>query len=952
MTLKFDDSSRWFTRILLVGVLLGAAARSAPAALTDGLVAHWPMETISGGVTPDEALDNHLSVVGTPAGVAGQFGNAFLLDGASTYFTNYHGTEPTATGLPIYRAGGYTVAMWVKGAPQTIRYLYSEGSTTSGSPLFILQTGQAAANNAKLDVIIRTDAGGGGTPVNHRVSVTDVFDDTWHHIAWVDVDGAASLYVDGVLDEADFNYAPVEPFTFNTTAVGTLARADVSTGAIFNGAIDEVAVWNRALTEEEINQVRTAGIPITSEVFPPAVTSGLEDVTVRTGDWHFFRPQFSGTRPFAIQWFLNGAAIPDATNETYRVFNLTTNNTGDFYSLTASNSAGGITTTNATITVLADPAPAVRDGLVNYWPLNEILQEGEILLSRDLYSGNDMVLLNFLDPSDVAPGQFGNALFFDFVSKYAYRTNGSPIYNNTNYSVSLWVKAPFETQNDRRVFSEGSSVDADPLFTLGTDAAGTSPSVRVFIRNDVGANAAVTGRSSTRAVFDDEWHHVVWTDANGDGKLYVDGVLDETDYGYTRTSLSLDITSLGAVLRAGAGNFYFGALDEVAAWNRVLSWTEIQEIRTEGIPAPLAAIPPAITAQPTSRTNGVFAGDTVSIPVQYSGTLPLTFQWHRNGEVIASAQNPSAGTETLVLMNVQPADSGDFFVIITNVAGAVTSSVARLEVTPHTPPASGEVLKLDVGLTTAPNAQPGFTEFNLGMNGTNFNGVGVTFSGIGGAGLADRNRVTGAVIANNPPDMTQAQIYNDFIFANSTTDGTGLRIRIHRLAPNTPHELTLWSYDPQSAGGRVSDWSETSSGTPIAIQTEYTFDGSVQPVNDFEYTMTATLTSSPEGELVIEGIRNGGTSVAAFVNALRLVANPGAPTLSITRAELVNERLRVTVPAPAEGQSISFEQTAEIADGSWMPAADAAVVENNDTIVVFEFPVTAPRLFYRAVATP
>ena len=66
------------------------------------------------------------------------------------------------------------------------------------------------------------------------------------------------------------------------------------------------------------------------------------------------------------------------------------------------------------------------------------------------------------------------------------------IYNNLDHSVSFWVKAPVDTenaQNDRRVFSEGSTADNDPLFTLGTAGSGTSQSLAVFIRGDAGGRA-------------------------------------------------------------------------------------------------------------------------------------------------------------------------------------------------------------------------------------------------------------------------------------------------------------------------------------------------------------------------------------------------------------------------------------------------------------------------------
>ena len=214
----------------------------------------------------------------------------------------------------------------------------------------------------------------------------------------------------------------------------------------------------------------------------PSLVTDLQDASRRVGDWQLFSVELEGTRPFNFQWSRNGAPIPDATNQTLRVSNLTTANNNEVYSLTVTNSAGPVTTRTATLSVAGDPVANVPSGLINYWPLDDITQEDSLLTSPDLYSGNDMVLVNFVDPNDKVAGQFGNALQFDFVTKYTYRTNGSPIYNNLNHSVSFWVKAPFDTQNDRRVFSEGSTADNDPLFTLGTAGSGTSPSLAVFIR--------------------------------------------------------------------------------------------------------------------------------------------------------------------------------------------------------------------------------------------------------------------------------------------------------------------------------------------------------------------------------------------------------------------------------------------------------------------------------------
>jgi rhamnogalacturonyl hydrolase YesR len=84
-------------------------------------------------------------------------------------------------------------------------------------------------------------------------------------------------------------------------------------------------------------------------------------------------------------------------------------------------------------------------------------------------------------------------------------------------------------------------------------------------------------------------------------------------------------------------------------------------------------VPPAITTQPQSLT--VTQGQNATFAVAASGSAPLSYQWRLNGSSIGNATNAS-----LTLSNVQISAAGNYSVVITNMAGAITSSVVTLTV--------------------------------------------------------------------------------------------------------------------------------------------------------------------------------------------------------------------------------------------------------------------------------
>jgi uncharacterized repeat protein (TIGR01451 family) len=85
--------------------------------------------------------------------------------------------------------------------------------------------------------------------------------------------------------------------------------------------------------------------------------------------------------------------------------------------------------------------------------------------------------------------------------------------------------------------------------------------------------------------------------------------------------------------------------------------------------------PPIFMVQPSDQT--VIAGTNASFTVTATGTTPLVYQWVFDGTNLAGAT-----ADTLLLTNVQPSQGGSYAVVITNVVGSLTSSVANLTVLP------------------------------------------------------------------------------------------------------------------------------------------------------------------------------------------------------------------------------------------------------------------------------
>jgi hypothetical protein len=249
------------------------------------LISYWPLDTILAGTkTPDlvSGYDMTLTRMGPTNQVAGKWGNAFIFDNAGQ--TLLERLDNPGEDLPIFNKSNFTVSVWVNGGQQTDHRVFSEGATANNNPLFNIGTHNTGAD-ASVDSYIRNNSG--AVNGDHRHTTAMAYDGTWHHIAYVHRDVGngqmrAFMYVDGVQDPVVLG--PIRPLTANTTSIGGIRRGSAS--AWFTGMIDEVAVWDRSLSPEEITLLQVTSITNPpSRLQPLTINSFKADVAaVASGD--------------------------------------------------------------------------------------------------------------------------------------------------------------------------------------------------------------------------------------------------------------------------------------------------------------------------------------------------------------------------------------------------------------------------------------------------------------------------------------------------------------------------------------------------------------------------------------------------------------------------------------------------------------------------------------------
>jgi alpha-tubulin suppressor-like RCC1 family protein/Zn-dependent metalloprotease len=416
----------------------------------------------------------------------------------------------------------------------------------------------------------------------------------------------------------------------------------------------------------------------------------------------------AGVQPVGYQWQFNGVNLSGATNDTLTLTNLQFSQAGA-YRLVAGNSYGVVSSKPAKL-VVTIPLGEALDATNRVWTTSgNAPWYGQTNTTHDgvdaARSGDIGNIQETILQTTLVTNWSGRCIFWWKVSSEEYfdtlefRVNGVA---QTNISGEVdWQQCSVPVPAGTNVLQWRYSKDA--TYGSGQDAGWvdqfsfrvdppviTAQPTNLAVSWGTTAQFRVTATNYPPLAYR-WWRNGTTPVGNNTSILTLTGVQDADAASYT-----VVVTNVG------------GSVTSSPAILTVIDW-------------------PIITSQPASRTN--VAGTTATFSVAAIGKLPFSYQWRKDGVDMADGGNVSGSTTTsLVLSNVQDADAAGYTVVVTNVAGSVTSSPALLTVLDSAPTITSQPLSCtNLGGTTAAFAvaASGTTPFSYQwqFNGTNLDGA-------------------------------------------------------------------------------------------------------------------------------------------------------------------------------------------------------------------------------------
>ncbi len=491
---------------------------------------------------------------------SGKFGYGTNFDGANDYVTGSDATFPSG-------AAPSTMVIWFKPARNCtdwVDVLLGYGTTTNSG---------ARGLTCKTNTEIRFWGWGN----DYDVTVPPI-GTTWHQVIGIYNGTHTIVYFDGIFRGATAR-------VWNTIPSGEYRMGWLISGLsyYFNGTIDEVQLYSRALSEEEINASFNAG--------SYRLYHNFTNLTDATYNYTAYAQDLAGnvnqteTRILTVD--TTSPAInftsPTPANNSFINVNLTQVN----ITITEPNLNTFKLNWNGSNYSFYDPSLILA---MNFNNNSAIGESGNVTADIGGY-GNNGICYNFTGSACnyTTSGKFGKGVQFDGSDDYI----GIPASDSINaignkITIEAWIRTNNNTKRqtivDRWFYNKTANPNVnDRSFNFILDnATGTDKIQFMVSETGTGGNCTLQGAITINS---DEWTHVAVSYNGSFAVAYVNGQADPNTCNSTNPiswihpsdkPVTIGVWhAIEAPLNDSWSEFFNGAIDEVRVYNRSLSAAEI-----------------------------------------------------------------------------------------------------------------------------------------------------------------------------------------------------------------------------------------------------------------------------------------------------------------------------------------------------------------------------------------
>ncbi|MDP7441479.1 MAG: immunoglobulin domain-containing protein, partial [Verrucomicrobiota bacterium] len=381
---------------------------------------------------------------------------------------------------------------------------------------------------------------------------------------------------------------------------------------------------------------------VTVTVLQPVkiVTQPVEG-SAHLGESFTFEVVVEGTEPITYEWYQGGALLGESTGSSLSLTDLVASDSGEYYVVVSNEgmtdtgetvSFGKETSDTVTLTVVVPPdsvqlAGSMERGLSQLSATAEVSGDEEEPMTYSwsesgvLAEGDNMVLTATATGSEPL--------------SYEWYHDGRQLEGETASSLRL-VEVQDSDSGEYQVVAanEAGSETSEPM-TLEVKPAGTivelAESVTVIEGESIEFNVTAEGAEPLSYQWSKDGAEVDWATITG----YIVDNVNQTTAGEYKLTVKREETLLGSAV--------------------------ITVVIVD---------PPVIVTQPLGGSLNL--DEAITFEVVAEGTGPMTYEWYHSGAVVGEQS-------ILQLTDVQAADAGDYHVVVSNIAGEVTSDTVTLE---------------------------------------------------------------------------------------------------------------------------------------------------------------------------------------------------------------------------------------------------------------------------------